>query len=116
VVATIGQILHLAPMSQFDHFGRPITGVFAATPDARPYAALRPSVSLEERNPPDSTRAHAMRKLDLRREDPRDQDSFNRILWSMIKGPHRSYPGIHRLAPSPADDRVQVIQRGSGGR
>jgi len=98
VIATIGRILHLAPLSQFDYFGRPIAGVFAAAPDTRPYAALRPEVSLEERNPPDSTRASAMRQLDLRREDPRDQDLFNRVLWAMLKGPERPYPGTHRLA------------------
>ena len=36
--------------------------------------------------------------LDLRREDPRDQDLFNRVLWAMIKGPERPYPGTRRLA------------------
>ena len=93
VLATIGQILHLRPLSQFDYFGQPIAGVFAAAPDTRPYRALRPGVPLEERNPPDTAGAHAMRRLDLRREDPRDQDLFNRILWAMLKGPNRPYPG-----------------------
>jgi hypothetical protein len=97
VLATIGGILHLAPMSQFDYFGRPLASVFAATPDPRPYAALTPEVSLEERNPPDSTRA--MMPLDLRREDPPQEDRFNRILWAMIKGPRRPYPGTRRLVP-----------------
>jgi hypothetical protein len=97
VIATIGQILHLEPLSQFDFFGRPIQGVFAAAADTRPYVALRPRVSLEERNPPDSTAALAMRRLDLRREDPQDQDLFNHVLWTMIKGQSRPYPGTHRL-------------------
>jgi YVTN family beta-propeller protein len=105
VIATIGRILRLEPLSQFDYYGRPIEGVFAAAPDPRPYVALRPGVSLEERNPPDSTAARAMSRLDLRREDPADQDLFNRILWAMVKGPKRPYPGTHRLA-------LQGVMRG----
>jgi hypothetical protein len=86
VLATIGRILHLDPMSQFDYYGRPIAGMFATAPDSRPYVALHPDVSLDERNPADRAAAHAaMNRLDLRREDPDDQDLFNRILWAMIK-------------------------------
>ena len=63
VLTTIGRILHLEPMSQFDGFGRPIDAVFAPAPDPRPYTALRPGVSLDERNPSDTTHASAMRLL-----------------------------------------------------
>jgi YVTN family beta-propeller protein len=98
VIATMGQILHLDPLSQFDYFGKPIGGIFAAAPDTTPYAALTPGVSLKELNPPDSTHASAMRTIDLRREDPPNQDLFNRILWAMIKGPNRPYPAKYALA------------------
>ena len=100
VVATIGAILHQAPLSQFDHFGRLMTGLFADRQDLRPYAALTPAVSLDERNPPDTTHVQAMRRLDLRREDPDDQDLFNRVLWAMIKGPRRPYPEFRGAAPA----------------
>lgn len=93
VLATIDRILHLSPMSQFDYYGRVLGDGFAPQPDLRAYTALTPGVSLAERNPPDSTGTHAMRTLDLRREDPGDQDLFNRILWAMVKGPRRPYPG-----------------------
>ena len=92
VLSTIGRILNLDPMSQFDHFGRPLAGVFGSAPDARPYTALHPDVPLDERNRPDAAAARAMLPLDLGREDPGDQDRFNRILWAMIKGPGRPYP------------------------
>ena len=54
---------------------------------------------------PDPAAARAMNRLDLRREDPGDQDLFNRILWAMIKGRERPYPGSRRLA-------LHEIQRG----
>jgi hypothetical protein len=92
VLATMGRILHFAPLSQFDHFGRPLGDIFAATPDPRPYVALRPGAPLDERSPADTTRASEMRQLDLRREDPANQELFNHVLWAMIKGPHRPYP------------------------
>ena len=54
-----------------------------------------PGVALGERNPPDTTGTRAMRRLDLRHEDPADQELFNRVLWALVKGPHRPYPGTH---------------------
>jgi len=63
-----------------------------------PYAALVPAVPLDERNPAETAAARETRRLDLSREDPGNEDLFNRILWSMIKGPARPYPGTRRLA------------------
>ncbi len=92
VLATIGRILHMSPLSQFDAFGWPIDGIFADHPNLAPYTALQPATSLDEKNPADTPGAKAMGALDLRREDPPNEDLFNRILWAMIKGPARPYP------------------------
>jgi hypothetical protein len=102
VLATIGAILKMEPLSQFDAFGWPIDGIFATAPDPSPYAVLTPAVSLDEKNPPQTPGAKAMGALDLRREDPPNEDLFNRILWAMIKGPARPYPGaVHDEAIAP---------------
>ena len=92
VLAAIGRILHLKPLSHYDRFARSLAGVFAATPDVRPYTVITPGVSLQERNLPEPARTGALEPLDLRREDPRDEDRFNRQLWVMLKGPERPYP------------------------
>jgi DNA-binding beta-propeller fold protein YncE len=92
VLAAIGRILHLKPLSHYDHFARSLAGVFAATPDMRPYSVITPGVSLQERNLPEPARTGALEPLDLRREDPRDEDRFNRQLWAMLKGKQRPYP------------------------
>ncbi len=51
VVATIDGILHLGALSKFDRFGRPLTEIFAATPDTAAYTARMPEVSMTETNP-----------------------------------------------------------------
>ena len=98
VVATIIEILHLGSLSQFDYYGRPLRDVFRDTPDLTPYAALPPSVSLDERNPEHGPGAGASARLDLRLEDQSDDDLFNRILWVAIKGPARPFPGTTRMS------------------
>jgi YVTN family beta-propeller protein len=93
VIATIVEILHLDSLSQFDHFGRPLSWTFATTPDLTPYTVLKPQITLDERNPPGTADARATERLDLAREDAADEELFNQILWAMMKGADRPYPG-----------------------
>ena len=95
VLATIAEILKLAPLSQFQYFGRPLRDAFGRTPDLRPYAALTPAVPLAERNTAMTPGARESRNLSLVYEDTNDDDAFNRILWKAIKG-DRPYPGPTR--------------------
>jgi len=85
VVATMEEILGLGPLSQFDHFGRPLREVFGAEPDLRPYEALTPAQPLTEMNPPQGSAARESLKLDLSKVDVADEELFNRILWRAIK-------------------------------
>ncbi len=98
VIATISEILGLGSLSQFDYYGHPLRDVFTATPDARPYDALRPGVPLDERNAASNPGARDSRRLDLRFEDSSDDDLFNRILWDVVKGKDTPYPGTHRMS------------------
>jgi len=98
VIATMEEILKLGSMSQFDHFGRPLREIWAAKPDLRPYVALKPDVSLDERNPKTGALAEDSKKLALGREDIADEDLFNRILWRAIKGDTKPWPGIKRMS------------------
>jgi DNA-binding beta-propeller fold protein YncE len=91
VIATIEDILGLAPLSQFDRFGRPLRGIFNATADLTPYTAIKPAIDLNERNPPKPQTS----KLDFSRPDAINDDVLNRILWQAIKG-DAPYPGETR--------------------
>lgn len=97
VLATIEEILGLGRMSPFDHYGRPLREIWASTPDLTPYTALLPNVPLDEVNPKRGAMAEASKKLVLAKEDRSDDDLFNRILWTTIKG-DRTYPGAKRMS------------------
>jgi YVTN family beta-propeller protein len=95
VIATMEEILGLDSLSQFDYFGRPLRGIFTSEPDLTPYAALKPAVDLNEKNPP-GKEAKESAKLDFSHADAADDDTFNRILWRVIKGEDVPYPGASR--------------------
>jgi DNA-binding beta-propeller fold protein YncE len=97
VLATIEDILGLGRMSQFDHYGRPLREIWETTPDLAPYSVLTPSVPLDESNPRRGAMAEASKKLTLKVEDTSDDDLFNRILWTTIKG-DKPYPGSRRMS------------------
>jgi YVTN family beta-propeller protein len=97
ILATIEDILGLAPMSQFDHFGRPLREIWESTPDLTPYTPLHSSIPLDQKNPPRTALAKASEKLALQKVDMADENLFNRILWASIKG-DAPYPGPTRMS------------------
>ena len=97
-VLTMEEILGLGSMSQFDYYGRPLREVFSDRANLRPFTALVPAVSLKEMNPPTGANARASATLDLTVEDVADEDAFNRVLWSAIKGETVPYPGPTRMS------------------
>lgn len=98
IVRTIEGILHLGALSQFDYFGRPLTDVWAAEADLRPFDAMTPGVSLDEKNPRVSRGALESMRLTLDAEDESDDDDFSQILWHVVKGYGKAYPGPTRMA------------------
>ena len=103
VLATIEEILDLRSMSQFDHFGRALSELFAGAPDLSPVRALTPSVPWTELNPPAAAPGSARadtpageETLELAAVDSADDDLFNRVLWRAIKG-DAPYPGPRRM-------------------
>jgi hypothetical protein len=97
VLATIEDILGLGRMSQFDHYGRPLREIWETTPDLSPYTSLTPGVSLKELNPKRGAMAEASKMLTFKAEDTSNDDLFNRILWTTIKG-ETPYPGTKRMS------------------
>ena len=96
MLRTMELILGLRPMTQFDAGSRPMFTAFQAAPDPAPYAAEKPRISLDERNPAASATAARSSKLDFDEEDRADEDELNDILWTAIRGnaappPTRSY-------------------------
>ncbi|HEV7488408.1 MAG TPA: bifunctional YncE family protein/alkaline phosphatase family protein [Thermoanaerobaculia bacterium] len=96
VLATMEEILGLDSLSQFDHYGRPMRGLFAEQPDLTPYDAIKPGVALDEKNP-ESAVAKQSALLDFSKPDKIDDHTLNLILWRTIKG-DVPYPGPTRAA------------------
>ncbi|HEY4642352.1 MAG TPA: hypothetical protein VII75_13480, partial [Thermoanaerobaculia bacterium] len=96
VIATMEEILGLDSMSQFDHYGRPMRGLFAEKPDLTPYDAIKPGVPLDEKNP-ESAESKKTALLDFSKPDAADDETLNLILWRTIKG-EVPYPGPTRAA------------------
>jgi DNA-binding beta-propeller fold protein YncE len=84
MLRTMELILHMRPMTHFDAGARPMT--FAKQGVFTPYQAEKPRISLEERNPQNSTTAARSARLDFREADLNDDDEMNDILWLAIKG------------------------------
>jgi YVTN family beta-propeller protein len=96
VLATMEEILGLDSLSQFDHYGRPMRGLFADQPDLTPYDAIKPGVPLDEKNP-ESAQSKKSALLDFSHADAIDDHALNLILWRTIKG-DVPYPGSTRAA------------------
>jgi len=96
VLATIEQILGLGSLSQFDHFGRPLLDSFTGEPDLTPYDAIEPKIDLDGKNPGGTPEAKESARLDFSHADAADEQTFNHILWRILKGGVPE-PGVRRL-------------------
>jgi DNA-binding beta-propeller fold protein YncE len=102
VIAAIEDILGMGNLSKFDYFSRPLTDVFASSPDLTPYDPIIPQQDLNEKNPQSTAAARLSEGLDFSHPDRVDDRLYNRILWLMLKG-HESQPaannhaGLHAL-------------------
>ncbi len=97
VLATIEDILGLDSLSHFDTFGRPLRGIFAATPDLTPYQAQVPKQPLTDVNPPNAPGATQSLRLDFTAPDAAPAAELNEILWRTLKG-GEPYPTPARLS------------------
>ncbi len=100
LLRTIGQILGLPPMNQFDASATPMWDCFTDTPDPTPYAAVPANKPLDEMNPEAEAindpvlREDAVRSatINFRQIDRAPEDVLNRILWRSVRGSQTPYP------------------------
>src|SRR5258705_2032602 len=89
VLGTIGALLGLPPLSQYDAGATPLWSAFAARPDLAPFATVPNRWPLDERN------AHAFRSRvpdqDLAGPDLADEEELNAEIWASVR-PHERSP------------------------
>jgi len=98
VIAAIEDILGLGHLSQYDYFSRPLTYIFSAEPDFKPYTALKPTQSLAEKNPPKGPGSTQSQGFDLSKPDSINDATFNEVLWSMLKSDGTPMPPSHHAS------------------
>ena len=70
---------------RFDAGARIMSAAFNNRPDAAPYAAEKPRVPLDARNPAAAAGAARAANLLLDEADENDDDEMNDILWRAIR-------------------------------
>lgn len=98
VIRSIEGILKLESLSHFDYFGRPLTDIWSDTPDLTPFDMKPAHISLDEKNPSGTRGARESQRLKLDTEDASDDDDFSEILWHVVKGYDKPYPGPTRMS------------------
>jgi hypothetical protein len=100
LLRTIGQILGMKPMNQFDASALPMWDAFTDTPDFTPFKALPTNIPLDQMNPDPKALidpvlkadAIASGRMNFREVDRAPEDELNRILWRAMKGTREPYP------------------------
>jgi DNA-binding beta-propeller fold protein YncE len=86
MVRTMGLILGLPPLSQFDAASTPMYNSFASAPDLRPYTCRPATYSLTERNPAGVYGQLRTSMMDFSAEDRIPDVEFSEIIWRSVKG------------------------------
>jgi hypothetical protein len=111
MVRTMGLILGLPPLSQFDAAATPMYASFDMTPDMTPYNALPANIALDERNLAGAYGQERSEQMDFTSEDRIPDVELNDIVWRSVRGaafpmpaPVRSAFVRVRSAPDPDQD------------
>lgn len=112
ILRTIGQILGMKPMNQFDASAVPMWDCFTDTPDLTPFVAVANNVPLDQMNPPAQAihdpvlrqDALASARMNFREVDRAPEDQLNRILWRAMRGTAEPYPEWAISAGADDDD------------
>jgi len=100
ILRTIGQILGLPPLNQFDASATPMADCFTDVADLTPFVARPATVPFDRMNPDPQAihdpllRANAVASMSMnfREVDKAPEAVLNRVLWHAIKGSASAYP------------------------
>src|ERR1035438_2278313 len=87
MLRTMEFLLGMKPMTHFDAGARPMTAAFQSQPNAAPYAAEKPRISLDEKNPAATAGVPlgSGARMTFEEADTNDDDELNDILWRTIR-------------------------------
>ncbi len=85
MLRTMEFLLGLRPMTHFDAGARPMTSVFLSQPNTSPYAAEKPRIPLDDKNPGATPGAARAALMNFEEADANDDDEMNDTLWRAIR-------------------------------
>ncbi len=95
MIRTVGLVLGLRPLSQYDAQATPMWKLFNSTPDLTPYSAHASLVPVTNLNGSRAYGAVTSAGLNFAREDRAPAAVVNSILWHAVKGKDSAYPVTH---------------------
>ncbi len=98
MLRTMGLMLGLEPMTQFDAAATPMYAAFHTEPDLASYEALPAQVDLNATNLASAWGAKLSEQLDLSSEDAADDLLFGEIVWRSVRGANSPMPAPVRSA------------------
>jgi DNA-binding beta-propeller fold protein YncE len=85
VLRTMELIVGLRPLTQFDAAARPMMESFSRQADLTSFSAVKPKVSLTERNSGNTPGAAASARMDFHEADLVDDDALTSVVWRAVK-------------------------------
>lgn len=98
MLRTMGLILGLEPMTQFDAAATPMYRSFQSSADLTPYQSLTPKVDLQAKNDVAAWGSKLSEELDLSKEDAADDLLLGDIVWRSVRGADHPMPPPVRAA------------------
>jgi WD40 repeat protein len=98
MLRTMGLILGLQPMSQYDAAATPMYNSFQAKADLTSYSHVIPDVDMKALNLKTAWGADLSEKMDFTREDAADDLLLNEVIWRSVRGPQSPMPPPVRAA------------------
>ncbi len=99
MIRTIQEIFRIPQRTRFLAAARPMTSIFTADADLKPYEHLTPAVAPDDMNPPLKAlagrrlwAAQQSQRMNWKEIDDAPADTLNRILWWDAKGYDKPYP------------------------
>ncbi|MCC6157201.1 MAG: bifunctional YncE family protein/alkaline phosphatase family protein [Deltaproteobacteria bacterium] len=103
VWATIGMILGVPPMNQYDLYASPMYDAFTMTPDSSPYEALANPIELEFNSSPLPLQEYCD-NADF--NSPDAVSRLGEVLWALTR-PGEPWPHHHALSPDLREDEAE---------
>lgn len=98
VLRTIGLILGMPPMSQYDAAATSLYRSFTQQVNMTPFTAIRPNVNLNDINDKHTASAIKSESFDFSREDRIPDLEFSEVIWKAVRGEHSVMPAPRRSA------------------